>query len=231
MGELEEYKIILSTIDYNDDPMKFGRIKCTIPGVIHAATSTKEAMPWIRPFKMHGYQTFSKPNVGQKVWVLVSKTNYNEYWWFPYHETSDLVQNYLNENYDNQPDVFNARTGSSGDAIFTYDDENGYMMKLGKDYINMKPNRDIIISGNDCAMKIEGNKVYCGAGDNGSHEPCVMGKKCEDMRRMLSQYFSGLSEACKGSPYTMHLATPLDFFDKLSNAVTKTITGTNLYVN
>lgn len=204
MGELEDYYIVLSEVKYNDDPMKFGRLKCDIPGVIHASTSTEEAMPWVRPFNMHGYQTFSKPIVGQKIFVLISKTNYNEYWWFPFHETTDLVQDYLNANYDNQPDVFNAREGSGGDAIFTYDDNNGYMMRIGDDHLNLKPDHSMEISFNECKVKIDGNKVYCGS-DNDSYEPCVMGHKCRDMRKELSNQFKLLSEAAGSSPYTMHL--------------------------
>lgn len=185
MGTLQDYCIILSTVDYNNDPQKYGRIKCTIPGVIHSDSTEEEAMPWIRPFKMNGYQTFAYPLVGQKVWVLASKTNYNEYWWFPFFETSDLVQNYLNENYEYQPDVIQARIGTAGDAIFTYDNEHGYMMKLGDDFINLKPNRDIIIFGNECSMKIEGNKVYLGK-DGGNYEPCVMHDKCLKMRNSVA---------------------------------------------
>lgn len=232
MGGLEEYRIILSTIDYNDDPMKFGRIKCTIPGVIHAATSTKEAMPWIRPFKMDGYQTFSKPNVGQKVWVLMSKTNYDEYWWFPYFETSDLVQDYLNANYENQPDVFNARSGSAGDAIFTYDDENGYTMKLGDNLFNMHPKGNITLSNqSDTHMKIEDNKVYCGQGGVNSHQRCVMGDKCEAMRRNLSACFATLEMIASGpecSPFVQKMGP---VFHNLSEQITEDILAKNTFVN
>lgn len=194
MGELVDYYIILSTVDYDNDPCKYGRIKCTIPGVIHSDTSTEEAMPWVRPFKMYGYQTFCRPIVGQKIWVLVSKSNYNELWWFPFFETTELVQNYLNENYDNQPDVLHSRMGST-ESIFTYDNLHGYMMKLGEDYINMKPNRDIIIAGNNSRMKIEGDKVYCGHGDGtrGEYEPCVLGDQCSKMRAKISGLLSRLS--------------------------------------
>lgn len=227
MGELIDYYIILSTVEFADDPMKFGRIKCTIPGVIHSSTSPMEAMPWVRPFKMYGYQTFSKPEVGQKIWVLVSKTNYNEYWWFPFFETSDIVQNYLNANYDNQPDVFNARSGSGGEAIFTYDDNNGYLMKLGDDFINLKPDRDMEISCNDCKIKIEGNKVYCGS-DNAGYEPCVMGNKCAKLKTDLSELFDKLADIAKDSPYTIHLKAPIEAIAKKYTADVK---GSNLYVN
>lgn len=211
MGELENYYIILSEVKYADDPMKYGRIKCDIPGVIHSSTILPEAypdaMPWVRPFKMYCYQTFTRPIVGQKVWVLCSKTNYNEYWWFPFYETLDFVQKFIEENYDNQPDVMHARQGSSGEVIFTYDDEHGYIMKLADDYLNLRPNREMKIAFNDCRIMIEGNLQYSGGGDDhGSYEPCVMGYKCQNMRSQMAGEFNQLATKAAANPYTSPLS-------------------------
>ena len=232
MGELQDYYIVLSEIKFNDDPMKYGRIRCDIPGVIHSANISTEAypdaMPWIRPFKMQGYQTFSKPLVGQKVWVLISKTNYNEFWWFPYHETLDFVQQFIEENYDNQPDVFNAREGSGGEAIFTYDDEHGYIMRLGEDYMNLKPDRTMKVAFNDCRIMIDGNKVYTGKGDPpGEYEKCVKGFQCQKMRSLIAGEFQKLAErslAGDNGP----LSEP---FGQIAQHLGMNILGENHYVN
>ena len=229
MGELDEYFIVLSEVIFVDDPMKFGRIKCNIPGIIDESTSVIEAMPWVRPFKMHGYQTFCKPVVNQKVWVLVSKTNYNEYWWFPYHETSDMVQQYLDDNYDNQPDVFNAREGSNGNAMFTYDEKNGYLMKIGDDHINIKPNQDIELLAGSHVVKIKDGKVCCGSnGSSGDFKPCVMNDKCLQLREKLSGYFNALSSAASLKPFTDPLAP---IFSQISKDITQDIKSENFYCN
>ena len=190
MGELAEYYIILSEVKYDDDPMKFGRIKCEIPGVIHVDTTMKEAMPWVRPYKMYCYQTFTRPIVGQKIWVLISKTNYNEFWWFPLFETIDLVQNYLNEHYDFQPDVFNARNGALGDAIFTYDDKNGYRMKIEDDFIDFYPDRTFHLNIHDCDIHVTPeNTLWCGGDESaaGDYEPAVRGYQCVKLRENLQK--------------------------------------------
>ena len=229
MGELIDYYIILSIVAYDNDPLKFGRIKCSIPGVIHTDTTQEEAMPWVRPFKMFGYQTFSRPIVGQKVWVLANKNNYNEFWWYPYHETTDLVQNYLNENYDNQPDIFNARETGSAQIMFTYDDQNGYKMSIGDDFINLKPDNSAKIHCDEARVMLEGNRTYCGGGDDtGSYEPCVMGNKCKTMRNKLSTDFAVLSQLADSSPYTKHLKPGID---NLKNHITADILGTYNYLN
>lgn len=228
MGELINYYIILGEIKYNDDPMKFGRIKCDMPGVIHSATSDEEAMPWIRPFKMSGYQTFTKPLVGQKVWVLCSKVNYNEYWWFPFYETQDFVQEYISANYDNQPDVIHARQGSAGDALFTYDDSNGYTLRLGDNHINLKPDNTMEILANSCRIKIEGNKVKAGQGES-IDECCLLGKQFNNHYIKLSGFFNALYGICVGKGIIGPLAEPFNQIAKeLSN---KKIYSENVYIN
>lgn len=227
MGELINYYIILGEIKYNDDPMKFGRVKCDMPGVIHSATSDEEAMPWIRPFKMSGYQTFTKPLVGQKVWVLCSKVNYNEYWWFPFYETQDFVQEYISANYDNQPDVIHARQGSAGDALFTYDDSNGYTLRLGDNHINLKPDNTMEILANSCRIKIDGNKIYTGQGES-IDECCLLGNKFKENRTTLSNYFEQLSNVSKPSPLSP--LSPL--FKLVANELkTETIYSKNVFIN
>ena len=229
MGELIDYYVILSIVAYDNDPLKFGRIKCSIPGVVHTDSTEEEAMPWVRPFKMFGYQTFSRPLVGQKVWVLANKNNYNEFWWYPYHETTDLVQNYLNENYDNQPDVFNSRETGSAQILFTYDDEHGYKMSIGEDFINLRPDNTAKIHCDNARVMLEGNKTYCGCGDDtGSYEPCVMGNKCKKMQNQLSTDFAALYAAAGSKTWTMHLQPAIQ---NLQKHIVTDILGTNHYLN
>lgn len=214
MGELVDYYIIQSIVEYDNDPLKIGRIKCTIPGVVHSDTTDEEAMPWIRCFKMGAYQTFSRPIVGQKVWVLISKTNYNEFWWFPFYENIDICQQYLEEYYDYQPDIFHARHTGNGDAMSTYDDKQGYLTKIEDDHINLKPNKELELDCQDCRMCIKGNKVYLGDKDEAKHEPAIMGKKCETMRNNLQKQFIGLFKDAMKDQHTIKLAP---YFKEIAN--------------
>ena len=217
MGELVDYYIIQSVVEYDNDPLCIGRIKCTIPGVIHSDTTDEEAMPWVRCFKMGAYQTFSRPIVGQKVWVLISKTNYNEFWWFPFYENIDICQQYLEEYYDYQPDIFHARHTGNGDAMSTYDDKQGYLTKIGDDHINLRPNKELELDCQDCRMCIKSNKVYLGDKDEGKHEPAIMGNKCWEMRGNLKGLFKKLDDICKGKPYISPLSP---WFEKIANELT-----------
>lgn len=221
MGELIDYYIIESVVEYNDDPLKIGRVRCSIPGVIHHTTTpTIEALPWVRPFKMYCYQTFTKPLKGQKVWVLVNKSNYNEFWWFPFFETIDIVQGYLNQYYDDTPDVFHAREEMETPIMSTWDNKQGYKQVIGEDYIDFFPTREYKLNIHDCNINVtSGNILQCG-GDNspaGPYEPAVMGHKCQTLRGGMQEKCMAVAAAAGGSPYTSHLQEPLQ---QLANSFT-----------
>lgn len=209
MGELIDYYVILGVVLYDNDPLHNGRIKCVIPGVIHSDTTEEEAMPWIRCFKMGAFQTFSRPIKGQKVWILISKTNYNEYWWFPYFETIDITQAFLDEHYDDNPDVFHSRHSSNGDVMSTYDDQQGYFTKIGEDHINLKPNKEFELDTNNCRICIVEDKIYIGDKNKDPKEPTIMGEQFNAWRDKMKELFQKLEQVAKSSPYTTHLSPPL----------------------
>lgn len=209
MGELIDYYIIESVVEYNDDPFKIGRIRCSIPGVISHETTPKEALPWVRPFKMYCYQTFTKPLVGQKVWVMVNKSNYNEFWWFPFYETIDIVQGYLNEYYDETPDVFHAREDFVTPVMHTWDDKQGYKWVIAEDYIDFFPTREFKLKVNECNINVVDNIIQVGGDGEGEYEPAIMGNKHEDWRKDLKSKCMDVAKAAGQSSYTMHLVTPL----------------------
>ena len=223
MGELVDYYVIESVVEYVDDPLKIGRIRASIPGVIHHAsghTEKKEALPWIRPFKMYCYQTFTKPLKGQKVWILVNKSNYNEFWWFPFFETLNIVQGYLNEYYEDTPDVFHAREEFVTPVMATWDNVQGYKWTIAEDYIDFFPTREFKLKVNDCNINVtDGNILQCGGDESpaGPYEPAVMGYKCESLRGGMKEKCMAAANAAASSPYTSHLEAPLQ---QLANSFT-----------
>lgn len=210
MGELIDYYIIESVVEYNDDPLKIGRVRCSIPGVIHHTTTpTKEALPWVRPFKMYCYQTFTKPLKGQKVWVLVNKSNYNEFWWFPFYETIDIVQGYLNEYYDDTPDVFHAREDFVTPVMHTWDDKQGYKWVIGEDYIDFFPTREFKLKVNECNINIKDNIIEIGGDVEGNYERAVKGDTFETWRNDMKKKCMAVAKDAENNSYTIHLVQSL----------------------
>lgn len=213
MSYLNDYSIVESVVEYSDDPLCIGRVRASIPGVIeHTTTDNAEALPWIRPFKMYGYQTFSKPLQGQKIWVIGNNSNYNEFWWFPYFEPIDIVQGYLNARYDDDPDVLHARDGYVSPVMSTWDCTQGYKWVIGEDYIDFFPTREYKLKVNECNINITaGNVLQCG-GDNssaGEYEPAVMGHKCEKLRGNIQKACDAVATAAATCSTTVHLESSL----------------------
>jgi hypothetical protein len=220
MGDLENYYIVSGTVEYNDDPMHFGRCKCNIPGVIHEDTSHRDAMPWIRPFKMNNFQAFSKPQKGQHVWVMLNKNNYNEMWWSPTHETSPFVNEYLKANYDNQPEIINARTTGQGNAMLTFDDNNGYKISIGNDFINIGMNKSITLKAEQGIVQIKGGNVWAGQGENhGAYQPVVLYNNFNEWCEGIVDSLNSLNQAASSMGWlTGHLCPPISDLIKKFNA-------------
>lgn len=197
---------VVPSVIYNvDDPLKLGRIKCVIPGYVDNTTMSLENMPWVRPWFMWRHQSFSKPVKGFKVWVIINKANYNEYWYIPLYEYNDITKEYLEDVYDNdQPEIFMSHNNGGNHAMFTYDEKNGYNEKIGQHHIELHPDGHISIVGGQHQVDIDG-EVKVGA-SSGSYERAVKGETLKkEILDELSKYFGKLAQACT-NPYTAPLA-------------------------
>ena len=115
---LNNCELIPGVVQSSKDPENLGRIKCVIPGVIDSETMSLENMPWAYPLGMAHYQSFSKPIEGQKVWVLINKSNYNEYWYLPFFEYNDKTKEYLNSGvYENDNPLIKGTIMIVGDSF------------------------------------------------------------------------------------------------------------------
>ena len=208
MIKLENYDICVGVI-YNDkDDLKLGRVKCVAPGLLDNSTIDDDNMPYIYPFNMSGYQHFSKPIAGQKVWILRNRKNYNEYWYIPYYEYIDIVEDFLAEHYENDhPEILVARHSGGMKSMMTYDDVTGFKTEINESYENLKPNGDYELKAGNGLIRVEGGKTYIGSGeDNSSYQPAVMGKNLNNMLSDLSNIFEKLSKKSIGNPYTSPLS-------------------------
>lgn len=231
MGELIDFNIHLGIVEHTDDPLKIGRVRCSIISVVgHSTTEEPEALPWARPFKMGAYQTFSKPIAGQKVWILSNKKNYNEFWWFPFFETSDIVQGFLEEHYDDDPDVFHARESFTTPIMATWDNTQGYKWVIGEDYIDFFPTREFKLKVNECNINVtSGNIIEIGSDKSGGYEPAVMGNKCQSLRGDIQEKCMAVASAAGDRSETIHLQEPLR---QLANSFTsQNILCTKCHVN
>lgn len=228
--ELSNVEVLPGVIDDANDPKHLGRVKATVPGLFNKQSIPEDVIPWINPMCMtSGYQSFSKLAKGTKIWVLINKDSSSEFWYIPMYEIQTAPQQWLDDNYSNNPEVLMWRTGLST-ASLTYDDENGFIFKIGNNSWQMKPGGDFITINADGRIKSEGGHVYTGK-DDADYEPAVMGNKLNSTLAELSKDLSKLGNAASSSPYTQTLTQPLlDASTKLSDAL-QTLLAENSSVN
>ena len=131
-----DLELIPSVIINDIDPKKLGRVRCAVPGYINGETMAVSRMPWIMPLNMNGYQQFSHPMKGQKVWVIKNHTNENEYWYIPFFELNEDSKSYLSQVYDqDHPEILFSRNSGGYHALMTYDDKNGYIVNINENLI------------------------------------------------------------------------------------------------
>lgn len=205
----------------NDDPEHLGRIKCQIPGILDSSTMSVDNMPWIYPFCMSGYQTFSKPVNGQKVWVICNKSNYNEYWYLPFFEYNKITKDYLEEHYEDNPEVFMSRNIGENSVIQTYNDTEGFNTQIGQNHIVFEPEGRIEMLNHNIQVEIKDDGVKCG--NNGEeYSSSVRYDKLKDLLDNLANKLMAGGNAISANPYTSGLGK--DFIAAAQN-IQKTLSS------
>lgn len=186
-------------IVYNaEDPEKLGRVKACAPGLFDTNSMHDEAIPWIYPFMMTGYQNFSKMFKGSKVWVIQNKDNINEYYYMPFMEQIDVSNDYLKDNYNNSPDIIVSRNNGVDRALSTYDKNNGFKQSVSNSSINIKPTDEVKINAGGGNVAIQQDKVKLGKTDV-EYEPAVKGKKLVELLTEIRKGFEDMRDATKYS--------------------------------
>lgn len=204
---LSNFKLLPAVIDNVNDPEKIGRVKCTIPGITDNSMICDDNMPWVNPLTMSGYQQFSNPIQGQKVWVLVDNNDNKNLWYIPLFEYIDITEDFVKEKYNNNAEVIFARNLGGQKAMFTYDDKDGIVLELRNSKVHLKQDGDIEIKSNDSNVRITGGVVYCGKeGEN--YEKAVYGERLVRLLENLRTEIEKLSGIANVYP-TNHLSVPL----------------------
>lgn len=202
---LNNCELIPAVIQSVKDPKKLGRIKCVIPGIIDNSTMSEENMPWCYPFGMNAYQSFSKCIPGQKVWVLINKSNYNEYWYLPFFEYNEISKEYLEGVYDNDnPEILVSRSLGDNSALSTYDDKAGFSERIGDNHIDLHPDGHISLVGGEGEVDIDGGSIKIGK-IGGEDTEAVRYKELKEMLTGIYEAFVEMG-AVSSSPFLSPLA-------------------------
>ena len=219
--EFSKLECIQGVIVDVKDPEYLGRIKAVVPGKFDTASMNKDALPWIYPFCMCGYQTFSKMVEGAKIWLLQNKDTHNEYYYLPYFEPIKMVENYLHQFYNDSPEILFARNNGNSSAMLTYDNINGLMVTINdKTCYKFSPNGNIIISTTNSNNEKVGQSVIDGkcfsGNDTQEYQPIILGNNLAEILYKLKDQFKQIALECGAGTETKSL---VGLFNNCANVI------------
>ena len=216
---LSDYEFFPGSIIDVEDPKYLGRVKAIVPTVFDTSMN-KDGLPWIYPFTMAGYQRFSKMQKGSKIWVLKNKTNYTEFWYIPMFELTADTRDLMGgdeEKYSESEVLLNRTMGSMSVKIY-FNTNDGIKIQYGdNNHITINPDGEAIMQAGNGVVKISGNHVYTGDGEDG--EPAVMGDK---MKTLLDNLSTNLAQ-CSNAAMSLYMPCPglVSALQKASSDISK----------
>ncbi len=205
--KLSDFEIVEGVIVDANDPKHLGRVKGVAPGMFDNSTMNIGDMFWIYPFSSPGYQRASKPQQGQKIWILHNQANEYAYWYIPMAElninTTATVQG---DDYD----VMVSRTGQGIGSQMYYNGDEGFVTRTGTTAsTTMSPSGDITNISNKSQVSMKGGLVYVG-GEEGNNHSMVLGDKLVELLKGLQTNISNLALKASSTWTTSHLAGDLN---------------------
>jgi len=180
---LSDYEVLPGIVINVEDPDHIGRIKACVPTWFDTSVMDEEALPWVYPSNMCGYQRFSKLENGRKVWVFHNKYNEDEYWYLPMFELNEDTKQII-DGYDSSEVLISRSMGESGNVFIYYNDTDGIKLKVGKTEINISTNDEIHITDGTSSINIEGGTITIGK-NNENQEQGVLGNKLQQLLSSL----------------------------------------------
>lgn len=212
--KLANVEMIPAVVVDDNDPMFLGRVKVSAPGEFDVDTMNIDDMFWIYPFPVGGYQAFSHMLKGTKVWLLKNTENYYEYWYLPYFEMNANTFKLVNSKSRYDADVLVSRSNGANDIQAYYNNEDGFVHKIGFAAINIMTDGTIsITSGGSEASEAEfhvNSKTNNIGFDGEERQPAALGKNTSHFISDIQTLLMNLATTCGSNPYTAHLVKPLN---------------------
>jgi len=222
--KLSECEVLPGIVIDVEDPKHIGRVKAMVPTWFDADVMEKDALPWIWPCGMGGYQRFSKLENGRKIWVLHNRENDLEYWYWPMFEEIEQTKPLIDQ-YDSTELLLARGGGEAGDIFVYYNDTEGIILKIGETKINISNNKEIHITDGTVSFDIVGSKINIGKQDD--LENAILGQTLQQVLTQLASDLDKSSVTLKGDPYCSdHGQSFMDAAKNLRDGLNKILSKT-----
>lgn len=202
--KLGDFELLPGVVVVNEDPQNQGRVKACAPGLFDTNTMDEDDLMWIAPFCMSGNQSFSKQEIGSKIWIFHNVSNYFEYWYVPMFEingNSPTVQN-------QDSDVLMSRSVNGDDVQVYYSREDGFNIKSGNNKISQDAEGTIVLKSGNANIEQKEDSIKLTKDDSETFSAV----KAEKLISAINEFCTDLSSIAgiaAANPFTSALSTPL----------------------
>lgn len=205
--KFKNVELLPGTIIDAADPKQIGRVKCDVPGIFDSDSMNKEGFPWIYPLTQPGFQRWSTPIKGHKVWVFKTSDNYQEFWYIPMMQLTTSTQGIIQgDDYENAEVLISRNMGPQSMKMY-YKESQGFVVEYGTAKININPDKEIIIDASGASVQLKNGKVYLGNGAEGEH--AAKGDSLHELLENLKNKLLETSSTASLNPFTAILAPSL----------------------
>lgn len=186
----------------------FGTIKASVCGVF-TENDSPDMLPPIYPFFTILHGTFSRPTVGEKIWVISTIDNPTQLLYFKQPELTEDIKNVIKETGSDQCEILSNYDGKNGWAQIFFSDGTGWMIRDDKVYINLTDDKMILSTGaKHRTISITDEGISFGT-ENESKEKAVLGDSLTKLLDNLKLNIDCLAKAASDFPYTAGLTPAL----------------------
>lgn len=205
----------------------YGTIKASVCGVF-TDNDAPDMLPPIYPFFTTIHGTFSRPAVGEKIWVISTTDNPTQLLYFKQPELTEEIKNVIKETGTDQCEIISNYDGKHGWAQIFFSDGTGWMIRDDRVYINLTDDK-IVLSTKSKHRTISITDEGISLGTEGtSKEKAVLGDSLTTLLDNLKLNVDRLSKAAESAPYTANLVLPLNLMSVDLNADIKKILSENV---
>ena len=166
-------------------------------------------LPPIYPFFTILHGTFSRPTVGEKIWVISTTDNPTQLLYFKQPELTEDIKNVIKETGSDQCEILSNYDGKNGWAQIFFSDGTGWMIRDDKVYINLTNDKMILSTGTKHrTISITDEGISLGT-ENESKEKAVLGDSLTKLLDKLKLNIDCLAKAASASPNTVGLTHAL----------------------
>lgn len=186
----------------------FGAIKASVCGVF-TENDSPDMLPPIYPFFTILHGTFSRPTIGEKIWVISTTDNPTQLLYFKQPELTEEIKNVIKETGSDQCEILSNYDGKNGWAQIFFSDGTGWMIRNDKVYINLTDDKMILSTGaKHRTISIMDEGISLGT-ENESKEKAVLGDSLTKLLDKLKLNIDCLAKAASDFPYTACLTPAL----------------------